>query len=174
MITATVERYLQRIRDNIDWINDLMERINEIFRNQPGMQTLLNDLNERLRILNNAYWACTKELKYEPQGNCSLLVNVIKDLKELQDITQDLRNAVRNFLDYIRLLLSLNQNTSGFQKLYGSKLETKLLDQRGFEITEIIDEIINRVIIPASEVFNERAREERGRGITGSQSIRAL
>jgi predicted nucleic acid-binding Zn-ribbon protein len=139
------------------------------------MRAILDKLNERLKNLNKAYQACIKELKYEPQGNCSLLVNVIKDLKELQDAIQELRNSVGNLLDYIRLSLpSLNQDTPEFQRLRGSKMETKLTDQHSSEATRKIDQIINGMLVPALGVFNEYAREERGRGITGSQSNRAL
>ncbi|MDR0740729.1 MAG: hypothetical protein LBF34_03405 [Puniceicoccales bacterium] len=173
-LTAMVEKKLLAIKDNIDWINDLMERINEIFKNKPEMRAILDKLNERLKILNKAYQACIKELKYEPQGNCSLLANVIKDLKELQDVTQEFRNSTRNLLDCIRLLLSANQDISEPQRLRSTKSETKLVDQHGYEMIEIIDQIINSILIPALGAFNECAREERGRGITGSQSNRAL
>ncbi|MDR2371529.1 MAG: hypothetical protein LBD60_00010 [Puniceicoccales bacterium] len=173
-VTAKVEKKLLAIKDNIDWINDLMERINEIFKNKSEMRAILDKLNERLKILNKAYQACVKELNYEPQGNCSLLANVIKDLKELQDAIQELRNSARNLLDCTRLLLSANQDISELQRLRSTKSETKLVDQHGYEMIEIIDQIINSILIPALGAFNECAREERGRGITGSQSSRAL
>jgi hypothetical protein len=103
-----------------------------------------------------------------------LLANVIKDLKELQDVTQEFRNSGRNLLNHIRLFLPQNQDAPEIQRLRGTKSETKLIDQHGGEITTTTDQIINGVLIPASEVFNECAREERGRGIIGAQSTRAL
>ncbi|MDR1906795.1 MAG: hypothetical protein LBQ03_01065 [Puniceicoccales bacterium] len=173
-LTAMVEEKLLGIKDNIDWINDLMERINEIFKNNPEMRPDINNLNEKQKNVNNIYKACLKELKYEPLGNCSLLVNIIKDLKELQDVTQELRNYARNLLNLIRQLIPKNQDTPTIQGLRGSKLETKLIDQHGFEITETTDQIISGLLTPALEVFNEFAREERGRGLVGTQSNRAL
>jgi hypothetical protein len=71
-------------------------------------------------------------------------------------------------------LLPLNQDTPEIQGLRGSKLETKLIDQHGSEITATTDQIISYVLVPALGVFNEYAREERGQGITGTQSNRAL
>ncbi|MDR2812323.1 MAG: hypothetical protein LBB05_00815 [Puniceicoccales bacterium] len=174
ILTAVIKKELQSIKDNMDWINDLMERIYEISQNKPVIRANVDSLKEKQKNLNNIYIICVKELKYEPQGNCSLIVNAIKDLKELQDATQELRNSARDFLDRTRQLLSEYKNTLIIQELRGSKWETKLIDRHGAEMTKKVDRIIDGVLAPASEAFNEYAREERGRGTIGSQSNRAL
>ncbi|MDR1590739.1 MAG: hypothetical protein LBR92_01955 [Puniceicoccales bacterium] len=174
ILTGMVEEKLLLVKNNIDWINDLIERIRETYENNLEMRAILDNLNEKQKKLSDSYQICSKELKHEPQGNCSLLVNVIKDLREVQDAIQEFRNSARNLLNHIRLFLPQNQNTSEFQRLRCSKSETKLMDQHGSEMTAITDIIINNVLIPALEAFNERAREERGRGIIGSQSKRDL
>jgi hypothetical protein len=134
-----------------------------MFGNDPEMQEHIRNLEERRERLNNAYRAYLKELKYEPLGNCDILTNILKDLKELQEAIQGLRNAARSLLETIRQSSKLN-----------SKNEAKLVDGCGDEVVKHIDKVIDDVIIPALKAVNAQAREERGKGIIGSPNARAL
>ncbi|MDR0417997.1 MAG: hypothetical protein LBH08_00990 [Puniceicoccales bacterium] len=172
-ITAKVQEMLNKVKNNIDWINDLTESINEALKNRPEVRPDLCALEDKRKQLIDAFTRCNKEIKYEPQGNCSPLVNAIKDLKELQLGIQEFKITTDKLLVVIRQIIQKNQYTPVIQSWYNSKLELKLIDRHENEIEETINQTI-QIVIVSVEAYNEAAYEERNRGSYTTPSHRSL
>ncbi|MDR1366330.1 MAG: hypothetical protein LBJ13_00235 [Puniceicoccales bacterium] len=173
LITAEVGTKIKKVKEDMDWVDDLMTNIVKALKNKKEMQSELRTLKEKYDRLREAFEKSDKELKCELRGNCGPLVNAVKDFKELQAAVQELKIAINNLLIAIRQFILENQNILITQALYSSKLEAKLAAQHGNEIEATVDQII-LIIIIAVEAYNEIAYEERNRGLYTTQSSRSL
>ncbi|MDR0678408.1 MAG: hypothetical protein LBF44_02625 [Holosporaceae bacterium] len=180
LIAAEVETNLNKMKEDIDWINDLVDEIKRKLQNKQETQNDIKNLDEKKENLNKIYKECYKELKHEPAPNCSILVNCLKDLKELQVNIQDLRNIINAIIDKLRQLLSKQgqplsqQGQLSLTDLHTSKTEGKLTNVHNDSLDRITNHIINNIIVPASEAYSEISYEERNRGLYTTSSPRSL
>jgi hypothetical protein len=176
-VAEIVEKNLDEMRNHIDWLNDLFDEINQKLGNVKEVRNSISTLAEKIVQLNKLYATCFKELKHEPVSNCSIFINCIKDLKEIQNIIQNLRIVIKSILDTLRSMPKVNKETNNspdYQKFYTTKIESKLFDVHGAALEEIINKIIERIIIPAESAYNQIEYEERNKGMYTTQSRNGL
>ncbi|MDR3317800.1 MAG: hypothetical protein LBS71_03285 [Puniceicoccales bacterium] len=179
---AYINEIIKKMQNHIEWVEDIADEFGNKLEKVPnGVKEHMEIVITKTKLMSSYFKDCFDELNFQQSGTSSPYVNCIKDLKEFQEASQNLRNVIGNISSTISVFILQNEskNSSKETEKINERLkfiinELQLADKHCDKMIKLIDKIITNQLTPLLRVFSEKSYEERNRGFVGTQTSRAL